>query len=155
MYKHVIKFEDFEGNPCTTEVYFNLTKTECVDLNLMYEEDGGLIEHIKSIMAKREDGTIRQKPAVDFVKMLIDKSYGVRPKDDLTLFLKEDDAGRPLYKKFKQSAAYDEFVYAIMSGEIPLDEFASKVLPTVNDTQKAEAREMLRKEGLGELVDRV
>lgn len=155
MYKHVIKFEDFEGNPCTTEAYFNLTKTECVDLNLMYEEDGGLIEHIKSIMAKREDGTIRQKPAVDFVKMLIDKSYGVRPKDDPTLFLKEDDSGRPLYKKFKQSAAYDEFVYAIMSGEIPLDEFASKVLPTVNDTQKAEAREMLRKEGLGELVDRV
>lgn len=155
MYKYTIKFEDFEGNPCTTEAYFNLTKTECVDLNLMYEDDGGLIEHIKKIMEKREDGTIRQKPAIDFVKLLIDKSYGVRPKDDPTLFLKEDDDGRPLFKRFKQSAAYDAFVYAIMSGDIPLDEFASKVLPAVSDSQKNEAKAMLRKEGLGELVDRV
>lgn len=155
MLKKTITCTDFDGNEIKVDAYFNLTKTECVDLNLEFEDEGGLIGRIKKLMAEREDGETPRKPAVDFVKLLIDRSYGVRPKDNPALFLKEDDNGRPLYKKFKQSAAYDAYVYALLSGEESLDEFATNVLPQITDEQKAEAAKLLKAEGLGDLVDKV
>lgn len=155
MLKKTITFTDFDGNEMKMDAYFNLTKTECVDLNLEFEDEGGLIGRIKKLVAEREDGETPRKPAVDFIKLLIDRSYGVRPKDNPSLFLKEDDDGRPLYKKFKQSAAYDAYVYALLSGEESLDEFATNVLPQITNEQKAEAAKLLKAEGLGDLVDKV
>lgn len=152
MLKKTITFTDFDGNERSVEAYFNLTKTECVDLNLEFEDEGGLIGRIKKLIVEREDGQTPRKPAVDFIKLLIERSYGVRPKDDPSLFLKEDDNGRPLYKKFKQTAAYDTYVYALLSGDESLDEFAENVLPEVSDEQKAEAAKMLKEEGLGGLI---
>lgn len=152
MLKKTITYTNYDGKEETIDAYFNLTKTECVDLNLEYERDGGLIGHLKKLIGDQKDGEVLQKPAVDFVKLLIEKSYGVRPKDDPTLFLKEDDNGRPLIKRFKQTAAYDAYVYALLSGEEPLDEFAEKVLPQINDAQRAEAEKMLKEEGLENLV---
>ncbi len=152
MLKKTITYTNFDGKEETVDAYFNLTKTECVDLNLEYERDGGLIGHLKKLIGDQKDGEVLQKPAVDFVKLLIEKSYGVRPKDDPTLFLKEDDNGRPLFKRFKQTAAYDAYVYALLSGEEPLDEFAEKVLPQIDPTQRAEAEKMLKEEGLDNLV---
>lgn len=154
MLKKTISYIDFDGNEAKMDAYFNLTKTECVDLNLEFEDEGGLIGRIKKLMAEREDGEMPRKPAFDFVKLLIDRSYGDRPKDNPSLFLKEDDDGRPLYKKFKQSAAYDAYVYALLSGEESLDEFATNVLPQISDEQKAEAAKMLESEGLGGILDK-
>lgn len=155
MLKKTITFTNFDGQTETVDAYFNLTKTECVDLNLEYEEDGGLIGRIKKLMVEKEDGEIPKKPAVDFVKLLIDKAYGVRPKDDPSLFLKEDDNGKPLYKRFKQTAAYDAYVYGLLSGDESLEEFAENVLPSINAQQKAEAAKMLESEGLGNLIHEV
>lgn len=155
MLKKTITFTDFEGNEAKMDAYFNLTKTECVDLNLEFEEEGGLIGRIKKLMTERENGETPKKPAYDFVKLLIDRSYGVRPKDNPSLFLKEDDDGRPLYKKFKQSAAYDAYVFALLSGEESLDEFAENVLPQISDEQKAEATKLLEQEGLSVILNKV
>ena len=152
MLKKMITHTDFDGNEAKTEAYFNLTKTECVDLNLEFEDEGGLIGRIKKLMVEREDGEMPRKPAVDFVKLLIEKSYGVRPKDNPSLFLKEDDEGRPLFRKFKQTPAYDAYVYALLSGEESLEEFAANVLPQISDEQKAEAAKMLEAEGLGNVI---
>lgn len=151
MLKKTIRYTDFDGNEASTDVYFNLTKTECVDLNLEYEDEGGLIGRIKKLIVERaeDEDNMPRKPAVDFVKLLIDRAYGVRPKDDPSLFLKEDDDGKPLFKKFKQSAAYDAYVYALLSGEESLDEFAANVLPQISEEQKAEAAKLLEAEGLG------
>lgn len=155
MLKKTITFTDFDGNERSVEAYFNLTKTECIDLNLEFEDEGGLIGRIKKLVAEREDEETPRKPAVDFVKLLIERSYGVRPKDDPTLFLKEDDNGRPLYKKFKQTAAYDSYVYALLSGDESLDEFAENVLPQISDEQRAEAKKMLEEEGLSGIMAKV
>lgn len=152
MLKKTIKFTNFDGVEETTVAYFNLSKTECVDLNLEYEKDGGLIGHLKKLIGDQQEGQILQKPAVDFVKLMIEKSYGVRPKDNPSLFLKEDDDGKPLFKKFKQSAAYDAYVYALLSGDEPLDEFAENVLPKISDEQRAEAEKIMKEEGLENIV---
>lgn len=155
MLKKMITYTDYAGNEAKVEAYFNLTKTECVDLNLEFEEEGGLIGRIKKLMVEREDGEMPRKPAVDFIKLLIEKSYGVRPKDNPSLFLKEDDDGRPLFRKFKQTPAYDAYVYALLSGEESLEEFAANVLPQISDEQKAEAAKLLEAEGLGDVVRKV
>ena len=151
LHKKII-YTNFDGNEESIDAYFNLTKTECVDLNLEYEEDGGLVGRLKKLIKDSEGGEIRQKPAVDFVKLMIEKSYGIRPKDNPSLFLKEDEDGRPLFKKFKQTAAYDKYVYDLLTGVESLDEFAENVMPAMSDEQKAQAAQMMKEEGLGNLV---
>lgn len=148
MLKKVIKFEDFDGNPCSKEVYFNLSKQECVALNLEFEKEGGLIGRLKKLMDEKIDGELPQKPMVDFVKMLIEKSYGVRPKDDPSAFIKFDDNGTPLANRFKQTLAYDTYVFALLSGEESLDEFAKSVLPQISDEQKAEGEKLMAEMGI-------
>lgn len=147
-----ITFTNYDGKEETIDAYFNLTKTECVDLNLEYEDEGGLVGRLKKLIADSNGGEIKQKPAVDFVKLMIEKSYGVRPKDNPSLFLKEDDNGKPLFRKFKQTPAYDKYVYGLLSGEESLDEFAENVMPAVSDEQKAEAAKLMEQEGLGNLI---
>lgn len=153
MLRKIIPYTDYDGNPQEYEAYFNLTKTECMDLDLEYEEEGGLLEHLKNLFKNRVDGEIPKKPAVDFIKLLVERAYGIRPKEDRSLFLKEDEDGRPLVRKFKQHPAYDVFVYAILSGEESLDEFAANVLPNVPEKDLEEAKKKLEAEGFGGLVE--
>lgn len=148
MLKKVINFIDFDGNEASKEVYFNLSKQECVALNLEFEKEGGLIGRLKKLMDEKIDGELPQKPMVDFVKMLIEKSYGVRPKDDPSAFIKFDDNGTPLANRFKQTLAYDTYVFALLSGEESLDEFAKSVLPQISDEQKAEGEKLMAEMGI-------
>jgi hypothetical protein len=148
MLKKTITYTNFDGKEEQFTAYFNLNKTECVDLNLEYERDGGLIGRIKKLMSDTIDGKPPAKPAIDFVKLLVERSYGERPADNPSLFLKEDDDGRPLFKKFKQTAAYDAYVYALMTGEESLEEFAEHVMPQVTPEQRAEAQKIMDEEGL-------
>lgn len=153
MLKKTIKFEDYNGSINTIDAYFNLTKTECLDLNLQYEDDGGLIGYLKKLLEnKTPDGQIRQKPAVDFVRKIIEMAYGVRPKDEPTLFLKEDDNGRKYAQRFKQSAAYDALVFALLSGEESLEDFVAGVMPEMSEEQKKEAEKMMKEEGLDNII---
>lgn len=154
MLKKVIKFKDFNGDEKSVEAYFNLNKTECVDLNLQYEDYGGLVGYLKKLLEdKTEKGELRQKPAVDFVRKIVEMAYGVRPKDDPSLFLKEDDNGRRFVQRFKQSSAYDTLVFDLLSGEESLDEFITSITPEVTAEQKKEAEKYLKKEGLGEIIE--
>lgn len=153
MLEKTITFTDFDGNEATTVAYFNLTKTECVDLNLEYEEDGGLIGRLKRMIEDRKDNDfVPQKPAVDFVRLLVDRAYGVRPADDPNAFVKEDDNGVPLIRRFKRTLAYDAYVYGLLTGTYSLDEFASRAMPKVSEQQMAEAQKQMESEGLGDLV---
>jgi hypothetical protein len=152
MLKKVINYKDYDGVERQEVAYFNLDKTECVDLNLDYEDDGGIVGHLKKVLTEKEDGQIRRKPAIDFVKLLIEKSYGVRPKNDPSLFLKEDENGKPLFRKFKQSRAYDTYLFALLRGDEPLDEFAQSIMPEISEDQKAEAEKMIKEEGLEDLL---
>lgn len=153
MIKKTIKFKDFNGAEGTMDAFFNLTKTECLDLNLQYEDQGGLVGYLKQLIQNRtEQGEIRQKPAVDFVRKIVEMAYGVRPKDDPTLFLKEDENGAKYAQRFKQSAAYDAFVFALLSGEESLDAFVEGIMPEISEEQKREAEKMIEKEGLNQLI---
>ncbi len=148
MLKKVIKCEGYDGQEIETTAYFNLTKVECVELNMKYEADGGLIERLKKLMTEQEDGQVRRAPAFEFIKMLVDSAYGVRPKDDPNAFLKVDENGVPYINKFKTTPFYDAYVFGLLSGSESLDEFSEYVLPRLSNEQMDEAKKLMEKEGL-------
>lgn len=153
MLKKTITFTNYDGEEQSVDAYFNLTRTECMDLNLEYEDEGGLIGKLKKMINEKKNGDyIPQKPAVDFVRLIVERSYGVRPKDDPSLFLKEDENGNPYYRKFRQSLAYHTYVYKLLSGEESLDEFVENVMPKISEAEMAEARKQMKAEGLEQFL---
>lgn len=138
MLKKVIKFKDYDGKDTEVTAYFNFEPQEIIDLNLEYEKEGGLIGRLNALLEEKINGEPPRKPIVDFVSMMVEKSFGVRPKDDPTLFLKEDEEGRPYSRRFKQSLAYKTFVWALLTGEEPLDEFTKGIMPSIPEGFKDE-----------------
>ena len=150
MLKKTFKYEDYDGNEKELTAYFHLNKNDCIDLNLAFQEEGGLIEYLKTLIkeSKENPNLAMKDPFVRFVRLLVSKSYGERPIGDPSLFLKEDDLGRPLVRKFKGTPAYDEFVFNLLSGKEDLSAFCDGIMPNISDEQKAEAEKYLKYQGL-------
>ena len=78
---------------------------------------------------------------------MVEKSFGIRPKDDPTLFLKYDENDRPYSKRFKQSLAYKTYVWALLTGEESLEEFTKGVMPPLPEGLKDEdAKEAMKEQ---------
>lgn len=150
MLKKVFTFTDYDGKEKTLEAYFHLNKNDCIDLNYKFKEEGGLINYLKTLMKEAQENPDDppKESFLRFMRLVITYAYGIRPADDPSLFLKEDDYGRPLVRKFKGTPAYDEFVFDLLRGEEDLAAFMSGVLPEVDETQRAEAEQLLAKEGI-------
>lgn len=150
MIKKEFVYEDYDGNKKTLTAYFHLNKNDCIDLDAAFVDEGGLIEYLKKlIMASKEDPDLVMKDSfVRFVRLLVSKSYGERPKNDPSLFLKEDDFGKPLVRKFKGTPAYDDFVFGLLTGKEDLAAFTDGIMPKIDDEQRAEAEKLLEKEGI-------
>ena len=150
MIKKEFIFTDYDGNEKTLTAYFHLNKNDCIDLDAAFVDEGGLIEYLKTLINEtRENPDIAMKDSfVRFVRLLVTKSYGERPKSDPSLFLKEDDMGRPLVRKFKGTPAYDDFVFGLLTGKEDLAAFTDGIMPKIDDEQRAEAEKILEKEGL-------
>ncbi len=150
MLKKEFTFEDYDGNEKTLTAYFHLNKNDCIDLDAAFADEGGLLEYLKKLIneAKENPDLAMKESFVRFVRLLVSKSYGERPKSDPSLFLKEDDFGKPLVRKFKGTPAYDDFVFGLLTGKEDLSVFTEAIMPKINDEQRAEAEEILKKEGL-------
>lgn len=150
MLKKDFTYTDYNGNEKTLTAYFHLNKNDCIDLDAAFAEEGGLIDYLKTLINEtKENPDIAMKESfVRFVRLLVSKSYGERPKGDPSLFLKEDDYGRPLVRKFKGTTAYDDFVFDLLTGKEDLAAFTDGIMPKIDDEQRAEAEKLLEKEGL-------
>lgn len=148
MIRKEITYTDYDGATKKWVAYFNLSRTECIDIDLEFEDEGGIMEHLKALLPLlKQQENAKKKPLVDFVKMMVEKSYGIRPKSDPSLFVKEDEDGHRVFNKFKASPAYDEFVFNLMTGKEPLSEFMEKILPDVSDLDLQAAKEKMKAEG--------
>lgn len=150
MLKKVFHYKDYDGAEKDITAYFHLNKNDAIDLDSEFADEGGLINYLKSLLkiSKEDPDAALNEPFIRFVRLLVTKSYGVRPKSDPSLFLKEDDYGRPLVQKFKGTPAYDDFIYDLLTGKEDLGEFTNAIMPDINDEQRAAAEKMLEEEGL-------
>lgn len=131
MLKKEITFDDFNGDKATDTLYFNLTKSEIIEMEVGY--DGGLDATIKRIIETND----RQALFKEFKKIIL-ASYGEK-SDDGKRFQKSDE----IRKAFAQTAAYDalfvelatnaDAAAAFMKGILPKD-MAAEVARLENET---------------------
>ena len=150
MLHRVFKYTDYDGNEQEIDAYFNLSKNDCIDLDHAFKEQGGLIQYLTHLikLSKENPNVEPDDDFLRFVRVLVSKAYGIRPKDDPSLFLKEDDYGRPYARKFRGTQAYDNFVFDLLTGKESLSDFTDHILPDMDDDQRAEAQKVLLEQGV-------
>ena len=126
MLKKEITFEDFNGEKTTETLYFNLTKSEMIEMEADYQE--GLDATIKRIIKTNDrQGLIRE------FKKIILKSYGEKSEDGKR-FMKSD----AIRDAFTQTAAYDAMFMELATNDISAANFMKGILP--KDMQAEVAR---------------
>lgn len=121
MLKRAVTYEDFDGNETTDILYFNLTKSEIIDLQISY--DGGLDAAIKRIVEAKDIGSLIKE-----FKTIILAAYG-KKSDDGKKFVKNDE----IREEFQQTAAYDALFMELATDDSAAAEFIIGILP--KDTQ--------------------
>ena len=121
MLKKTITYEDYLGNVRTEDFYFNLSQTELSDMQMSVE--GGLNVLLDKMIQAKDNKEIYNT----FVKIVC-AAYGELSPDG-RYHIKEDDEGHKLYKKFKQSPAYDVLMDEICQNEGTIAEFCNGIIP--------------------------
>lgn len=117
MLKRNITFEDFEGNSVTETHYFNMMKSELVRLDVSY--DGGMEAAIQAIVDAKDNKKVLRE-----FEYLILSSYGIRSEDGKR-FLKSEQ----ISEEFKQSLAYDQLFFELISDEKVCIAFIEGIMP--------------------------
>lgn len=121
MLKKTITYQDYFGTSRTEDFYFNLSQTELSDMQMSVE--GGLKDKLDRMIKAKDNVEIYNT----FVE-IVAAAYGeVSP--DGKYFLKEDDEGHKLFKKFKSSPAYDALMDEICQSEGTIAEFCNGIIP--------------------------
>jgi hypothetical protein len=124
MLKRDITYENVDGETVTESFYFNLTKTEIIDLQ--FGVTGGLEKSIQRIIETKDI-----KAVVDEIKNIILSSYGVR---DGNRFIKSN----AIREEFIQILAYDALFMELMTNEEAAADFIKGITP--KDMQEAIAQ---------------
>lgn len=121
MLKKTITYEDYLGNTRTEDFYFNLSKSELSKMQMSV--DGGLNKKLEQIINAGDSKEIYN----NFVE-IVDAAYGELSPDG-KFHIKEDENGYPLYKRFKQSPAYDALMDEICQSTETVAEFCNGIIP--------------------------
>lgn len=117
MLKKEITYEDFDGNQVTDILYFNLNRTEMIEMEVSYE--GGLEAALKRIIESKDN-----KNLIGEFKKIILASYGVKSEDGKR-FIKNDK----LREDFTQTAAFDALFMDLATNENAAANFIIGIVP--------------------------
>lgn len=117
MLKREITYEDFDGQTVTETFYFNLTKTEIVQLEVDYE--GGLETTLRRIITTEDVKALMRE-----FKRIVLLAYGVRSEDGKR-FVKNDE----LREAFTQTAAYDALFIELATSDEAAAKFIKGIIP--------------------------
>ena len=137
MLKKTITYTDYNGIEKTEDFYFNLSKAEIMEMEM--STVGGLAEMIQKIVAAQDAPAI-----IKIFKDLILKAYGEKSPDGKH-FLKEDENGRPLADKFKQTEAYSILFMELATDADAAAKFVNGIIPVdTNNEQNKTAHPALK-----------
>lgn len=117
MLKKTITFTDYFGEERTQDFYFNLTKSELMEMNL--SADGGVERLVEKIIQTND-----RKKLVTYFKEMVLKSYGEK-SDDGFQFMK----GEEITKRFEQSPAYDQLFMELVTDADKAADFINGIVP--------------------------
>lgn len=121
MLKKSIKYTDYNGVEREDTHYFNLSKAEIMEMEL--STVGGFTEMVEKVIAAQDTPTI-----VAIFKDLILKAYGEKSPDGKG-FMKLDEEGRPLSRKFSQTEAYSVLFMELATDAEAAAAFINGILP--------------------------
>ena len=118
MLRQDISYVDYNGNPRTITEYFHLNEAEIVEL-----QTGS----VNGIQADMQDAIISNDAGrvLDFIKMLIHRSYGKKSEDGIHF-----DKSEEILHKFITSAYYADFVLGLIENDgVKGQAFVTGVMP--------------------------
>lgn len=118
MLKKTITYVDFNGLKRTEDFYFNLSKSELTEMELL--NAGGLSSKLKEAVAARNVPEM-----VQFFKTLILNSYGKKSEDGRR-FIKNPE----LSEEFYQSEAYSTLFMELATVENEMVNFIKGIVPS-------------------------
>jgi hypothetical protein len=130
MIKKTVEYVDYDGNARKEELHFNLTQTELVEIAAELPEglldifSGGDPTKVTEKEATEMLNQLGRKGIIDFMKMLLLKSYGVKSEDG-RLFKKTPE----LAEEFSFTLAFDKLLMDLMSDEEGCAKFVNDVIP--------------------------
>lgn len=117
MLKRTISYTNFDGDAKSKTFYFNLTKTELIELDM--HADGGLAASMQRIVDSKEGATL----ITEFQRIIL-LSYGERSEDG-DRFTKSDD----ISEAFSQTAAFDALFMELATDETKAADFIMGIMP--------------------------
>lgn len=117
MIKKTFTYEDFDGNSRTEDHYFNLTRAECMKMQLSV--NGGLDKFLEKIIAEQD-----QTKIFAYMEEFVDKSYGEKSNDGRE-FVKSD----AILQRFKSTMAYSDLIAELATNAKYAAEFINGVIP--------------------------
>jgi hypothetical protein len=121
MLKETVTWQDFDGNERTENFYFHLSKAELVEMETSV--NGGMIKLLERIIETQDKPRV-----VEYIKLFMLRAYGEKTPDGRG-FAKEDENGRPLYKKFMQTEAYSILFMKYASDDKAFADFVNGIVP--------------------------
>lgn len=117
MLKREIKYEDFNGDEKTEVFYFNISKTEIVDLEVEWKD--GIKAMLEKIIAEKDNKQIWSK-----FKEIVLLAYGEKSEDGKR-FIKNEEVSTG----FSQTAAFDALLTDLITNEDSASTFIIGILP--------------------------
>ena len=117
MLKKTITYFDYDGNERTEDHWFNLSKAECMEMEL--STNGGMENFIKRIISEKDNEKI-----VKIFKDIILKAYGVK-SDDGKYFRKSPQ----ISADFASTEAYSVLFMELATDADAAAKFITAVLP--------------------------
>lgn len=128
MINKIINYTDFNGDECTDEYYFNLSKAEIFSLDFDYASEGGFVAHLLNV-AKSGD----PKGLWNLIKGMVDKSVGKRSADGKR-FIKSKE----ILEEFRSTEGYGELLIELVTDSEKLNEFVTGIVDkALQDAKKA------------------
>ena len=128
MIVETIKYTDYNGVEREEKFYFNLTKTEIMEMELTTE--GGLAEMVNKIIETKDTPSL-----IKIFKNLILKAYGEKSADGKR-FIKRTDDGIELSNRFAQTEAYSQLFMKLATDSNAAANFVKGIIPAdLDNTQ--------------------
>lgn len=132
MFKHTVKYVDFDGNNREEDLYFHLSPAEMTQFE--YSVKGGMRNLLEKAI-KDQDGPTLMK----FFVRIVEMAYGRKTNDG-----RRFEKSREIYDDFAQTNAYNALFMELVTDENFTKKFVDAVFPdmtpyTANNTAIAGA----------------
>ena len=143
MYSRKVSYKGFDGQNVEEIVRFNLTKAEVLNLNMKYEDYGGLMGYYRKMITDIKEGEASWKPYVNFLQSVLLSAYGKKTEDGR--FIKKQN-GVPLSDEFENSEAYSEILMSLLSEEgiNELEPMMLAIFPDIDEDEYEKGKEKVK-----------